>query len=1313
MYSVYSRNWSFHYLLFLSAMVMFALSLNAQGGGGVQFRTQGDFTGNYAYLNDIPTNGLDIDSDGNVDIIPACSCRSAEVIANGENSDAGYFDDQLIIATGVSGQSWTLAAHQNILSPLDLAPLSNGTLFNEIGNTGIYILKFVHSESSSYNAFVDGGNGVLGPVENQCFYPDPEIMNLDTFYCDDAENISLFGITTSPFDGNVDWLAASNENWFIEREEDGFFQFSSIFSPGELGEGTYQVSYIYDAGYAMDHTNRTGCMRTAKMQVKVQAAYPMICNGTLGTSIGVNSCEVVLTPDNLLAGAPLHPENFIIDVITQEGVNIGPILTADYVGQTLTAIITDNCNGAFCTANIILQDFHPPVLSIPNDTIISCLSAVTPSVTGFAEATDCQSVVITYEDEWIDLDCNDDVYSARIIRTWSAVDPSGNESQGAQQIFIKLGGVSDLLFPDDVSYECSDWLANPSITDATLQGAGRPNLTPNSPCRIAASFMDDTLPLCGNTDRNFIILRKWTVINLCTNEILTIDSQEKDPIQFITVKDEKVPDMSTQPVVLPVDVGQLEQENGVCASRGFIPAPIYFDDCNEVTIHIYSSIGELDYVNGTDGRQGGFLPAPGLPLGDHLLSYEIIDDCGNSQLLEDELTIVDEEAPQVICNPALTVVLPSNGHGVLYASSIDENSRDNCCVDQVLVKKSGEPDTEFATFVEFFCENEVLEIILRVTDCAGNYNECSSFVTVRDNQSPYIIQVSEDEFLVCGDDISAYLDGDYHAPVFGDNCGYDVNFSTSLDLNDCGIGRLLRRWEAQDNDVNETAVDSQFIWLQPNHDYEITLPSDAVMSCPLVSFNDVELKSFGCDLLTANVTFDTLITNSNGLCMTIFRSYSIVNWCEYDGESEATVLPRLVDDGTGLATGYVLHSNGEILLRSVPGTELPVGISTGFYSYQQQIHIVDSQAPTLEVQSQLNYCLNGECRGNVNLLFVVTDDCTALPFVEYKVLDETEGFVQDTIGELISMGENSYRIAGLYPSGNYTFQIEMRDNCGAIDRVPVLLTVGDCTAPEISCINDVFIDLDEQGEYELYTSDVLLEVMDACSEVNTSFMEMEAQVSLLYGCGDTGVDTLEVWAIDEAGNRSSCEVFVHVRDTVSNCISFYHIAGQVGLAEGDGVGDVDVFLVGSINSEGQTDDSGAFLFEDVPEADSYRLTASKQDQYINGVSTFDIIRVQRHLLGTLPLSSPYKILAADVNDSGIVSTLDIIYMRKLILGISTTFPNRPEPWFFIPADYEFEHPLEPLLENFPRSITVSPLDTNKVVNFIGIKVGDVNNSVVL
>gem|GEM_PF-2521344 len=112
--------------------------------------------------------------------------------------------------------------------------------------------------------------------------------------------------------------------------------------------------------------------------------------------------------------------------------------------------------------------------------------------------------------------------------------------------------------------------------------------------------------------------------------------------------------------------------------------------------------------------------------------------------------------------------------------------------------------------------------------------------------------------------------------------------------------------------------------------------------------------------------------------------------------------------------------------------------------------------------------------------------------------------------------------------------------------------------------------------------------------------------------------------------------------------------------------------------------------------------------YLNGVSTFDIVLINKHILGIEQFDAPYKVIAADANDSKTVSTFDIAEFRKLILGIYQELPNN-ESWRFVPKVYAFPNPANPFVPLFPESIVVPP-DTS--FDFYAVKVGDVNGSAV-
>ncbi len=137
-----------------------------------------------------------------------------------------------------------------------------------------------------------------------------------------------------------------------------------------------------------------------------------------------------------------------------------------------------------------------------------------------------------------------------------------------------------------------------------------------------------------------------------------------------------------------------------------------------------------------------------------------------------------------------------------------------------------------------------------------------------------------------------------------------------------------------------------------------------------------------------------------------------------------------------------------------------------------------------------------------------------------------------------------------------------------------------------------------------------------------------------------------------------------------------------------------------------TNSAGEFQFCTCEACNDYIVTPYKNNDPLNGVSTFDLVLINKHILGTELLNSPYKFIAADANKSNSITTLDIIEFRKLILGNYTNLPNNTS-WRFVQTGYEFPSP-NPLSALFPETDSVPP----SIINFIGIKIGDVNGNAV-
>src|SRR5690606_33233473 len=108
---------------------------------------------------------------------------------------------------------------------------------------------------------------------------------------------------------------------------------------------------------------------------------------------------------------------------------------------------------------------------------------------------------------------------------------------------------------------------------------------------------------------------------------------------------------------------------------------------------------------------------------------------------------------------------------------------------------------------------------------------------------------------------------------------------------------------------------------------------------------------------------------------------------------------------------------------------------------------------------------------------------------------------------------------------------------------------------------------------------------------------------------------------------------------------------------------------------------------------------------------FDLVLISKHILGIEALGSPYKMIAADINKNGSITTIDMVELRKLILFIDTEFQYNTS-WRFIEADFVFPNPNNPWSTSFPEIFSVNGLSGDEIGNFVGVKIGDVNNSAI-
>ncbi|MDW3650119.1 MAG: HYR domain-containing protein [Bacteroidia bacterium] len=126
-------------------------------------------------------------------------------------------------------------------------------------------------------------------------------------------------------------------------------------------------------------------------------------------------------------------------------------------------------------------------------------------------------------------------------------------------------------------------------------------------------------------------------------------------------------------------------------------------------------------------QTGGPASGSTFPVGTTTITYTVTDAAGNTASCDFDITITDNEAPNVITQP-VTVQLDANGSASISVNDIDNGSSDACGI-----------DTRVLDISSFSCDDLGNNTVtLTVTDVNGNVASATAVVTVEDVIPPSI-----------------------------------------------------------------------------------------------------------------------------------------------------------------------------------------------------------------------------------------------------------------------------------------------------------------------------------------------------------------------------------------------------------------------------------------------------------------------------------------------------------------------------------------------------------------------------------------------
>ena len=1040
------------------------------------------------------------------------------------------------------------------------------------------------------------------------------------------------------------------------------------------------------------------------------------------------------------------------------------------VERTIAA--AGDCNNgpqnASCTTTLSFNDQSKPFITLGEgvDTLIACAGdedALGELVKKTASAIDncdkdvaiaVKSVVIAENDPCMASDgdaAKKGETTATIVIT--ATDDCGNVGEISRTVVLIRPNLNDhLVKVGDDTRDCNDTDNSSSVPGLQVGSVKNGVFTVSDTVKLS-----DNEYICGyrltkrdvnipGTDCGKKIYRYWSVIDWCTPEVgpSVVDTS------FIEFTDTKAPtfDNDTDQVTAAADIelGPFDCTYDINEHA----KPAASDNCGlkEVVLHKVFRIEDGSNWEIEDKADWAKLDCDSFRL------MYIARDLCHEQLLEDTtrqiVVIKDVTNPSAICTDELNVSVPTDAGARIHYSDIDAGSYDACGIKKIEVRKQLEDGsyTAWGETVDIVCEdvhrNPVIE--MRVTDNKDNTNVCWMSVTVDDKIAPICGDLPTRDF-TCDEFVKGELGidtGGEYVELTGDLLNtYNTKFGNPADqcsdnlgcgpltmkqyykLTEltCGAMDIDRKWTVTDWSDKTSNEGSQHIDVDYVANWTLNFPADVDLTCndgfPGAATADQIISNGSCDLWALEVSEKTF-TVPGDICMKIERTYELINWCVYDAGDDAESVDR---DG-GKAVEVTSEGNED----------------KGRYTYVQILKLYGGDAPSIEIVDDVQECIYGA--GDLEP-FGMADDGTVADAYECDTLrtfsatgmncaevalgSDNFSWTFTPDGGTPVTGTGSSFSASVSPKTKYTVEFVVSDGCGNSSSAKKEYEFKDCKKPTPYVLHGLAIEIMQTGSIQLWASDLNQGSYDNCTVKDKlkyrlfkgdpvdgpqnidDILALDENVT--FECPIFGLQSVSFYVIDECNNWDVVGTYVSVQTNNGACSDspddMGRVAGKITNALGENVELVNVSVNGGDNTMA-TGANGEYQFALALEGD-YTITPEKNINHLNGVSTYDLVLISKHILGIQAFDSPYKYIAADVNKSGTITAFDMVQLRQLILNITSEFSNNSS-WRFVDAKHEFTTE-NPAGENFDEFMNINNLDGQMLnVDFIATKIGDVNGN---
>ncbi len=1008
---------------------------------------------------------------------------------------------------------------------------------------------------------------------------------------------------------------------------------------------------------------------------------PITCFGVTLTCTDYNvsldaECETLLTADLLKINTRVPTDQLRIRIQEADG-SFRPTAMVDDndVGKAVKVMVDipgcSNVAPCWSFANIEYKLGPAQICTIDTVSCAQQIAMSDPIITFSCGTTEFIRGEVIRED----LCKTSPLFLAKETITYAVRDQFGNVSDTCTQVrYITKPNLEDNLadieWPEDrIEVSCEAAIFN-TRGEVDPRLAGTPqwdgvdlffNKDVPSLCNVFADYEDiqDLDVACMRT-----IIRRWTVTEWrCEGGAFRTSFNQR-----IILRD------TTAPVItLPVTQVELGVNESGCTASYIVPEIGVADNCQpDSTIEI-----EVRYPGGSSLTSNPTNRMISVPMGlGNIIEYIARDRCGNESRDTILVDVLDKTAPVAVCLRE-TVISITGGEVTMTVDKFDQDSYDACEIDKVCVVRMD--DQTLFNSLRPNARNEVLFSVfdLALADRAsrneGCYRDYSAYTITRGEK----VWISRDG--LCTDRVKfCCLEAGKDIPV------------------------ILRAYDMAGN-TNECMV---MVGVQDKSDPVITCPTEEiVVSC-----------DFDFDP-TADLT---------GLFGTIKDGLNV----------DPIDLPRefLVDSSGPLVNGT--HIDNCILGEVIETKEISIDSICRTGHVIRRFSVVNGN-DTVQVCEQLIRIVGDQ---NNNPLewdyFPGTVNLEAKTPTDVKDLAKTDPPTIVNVGcSLIGLGHRDQ--AFHVDSGIYCTKIvrtwEVIDWCRnptglvELDSIQFIL-VSDNDAPEVTINPNVTVPQPSAGNaievtatatdnvvanpkylnwsYEVYrgsqTTPFIIDTLGFTDFRNSS------AVIRLEGL-TTGDYTINWIVSDQCGNTAEVEQSLTVTDARDEEAS--NVVGQVLFSQGGTMDQVEVYLTQQAGQYADaamsiTDTEGSYAFDNMPLGGQYFIDPEKNDDPLNGVTTLDLILIQRHILGLSVLEDSALLIAADVNNDFRVTALDLVDLRRLLLGYTENFPKK-DSWTFVHDQQalDFGYPLE-------DDYRIEELAGDMAISFTGIKTGDISGDAV-